>query len=63
MYWNTPLRFVMATMTLMPVSRPSVLKSMPLTVVYWFSTPSITIRPASSFDAMARLARSEMMAA
>ena len=63
MNWNTPLRRVMATMTIIPVNSPSVLKSTPRIAVSWFSTPRETMRPAPTSATIARLTRSLTMTA
>ncbi len=53
--WNTPQRLVMATITIIPVNSPSVLKSTPAIACCWFSTPSVIISPAPIPATMARL--------
>ena len=63
MNWNTPQRRVTATITIMPVSNPRVLKSTPRIAVSWFRTPSETIRPAPTRATMARLTLSLTMTA
>ena len=63
MNWNTPLRRVTATITIIPVSSPRVLKSTPRIAVSWFRTPSETIRPAPTSATIARLTRSLTMTA
>ena len=60
-YWNTPEPLVMATITIMPVSRPRVLKSTPSRAVSWVSAPPRIIRPAAIREMMARLMRSVMI--
>lgn len=62
-YWNTPLFCVMATMTIMPVSRLMVLRSMPWKASAWFSTPANTINPAPSSATTERLIFSVTMTA
>jgi len=61
-YWKTPLFWVMATMTIIPVSRLMVLRSMPWNASDWLMTPEKTMRPAPSRATMERLMRSLMMA-
>ena len=60
-YWKTPDWRVMATMTIIPISRPMVLKSTPRMAASWLSTPPKIISPAASRAMTARLIRSVMM--
>ena len=62
-YWNTPERLVTATMTIIPVSRPRVLKSTPSIAASWVRMPAKIIRPAASSATMARFTRSLMTTA
>jgi hypothetical protein len=57
-YWKTPDLRVMATMTIIPVKSPRVLKSTPATACCWVRTPARTMTPAASMATMARLMRS-----
>ena len=50
MNWNMPERRVMATMIIMPVSSPMVLKSMPWIAASWVNTPVRIIRPAARWN-------------
>ncbi len=60
-YWKTPLCRLMATITIIPVSRPMVLKSMPAIAAAWGRIPSTISSPAPSRATTARLMRSVMM--
>ncbi len=62
-YWKTPLRLDTATMTIIPASRPRVLKSMPRIAASWLRTPRTIIKPAPIRATMARLIFSETMTA
>ena len=63
MYSNMPERREIETRIIMPVSRPMVLKSMPLIASSWFSTPTRIITPAPISAMIARLTFSDMMIA
>ncbi len=54
-YWKMPDWRVMATINIMPISRPMVLKSMPRMAASWLRMPSTIISPAASSETMARL--------
>jgi hypothetical protein len=58
-----PVRRDMATMIIMPINRPIVLKSMPSTAFSWVRMPSTIIRLAPSRAMTARLIRSLITAA
>ncbi len=60
-YWNRPERRVMLTISIIPSSRPSVLKSTAAIASCWVSTPTRISVPAPSSATMARLSLSLMM--
>ena len=62
-YWNMPERRDTDTRIIMPVRRPMVFQSTPLSASSWFITPTKTITAAPSSATMARLIFSEMMTA
>ena len=63
-YWNTPHLRVMATITIMPVSSPRVLKSTPSrSAACWVMTPLMIISTAPISAMIARFRRSVMIAA
>ncbi len=58
-----PERREIDTRIIMPVSRPMVFQSMPLSASSWSSTPTTIITPAPSSATIARLTFSDMMTA
>jgi hypothetical protein len=62
-YSNMPERRVIDTRIIMPVSRPMVFQSMPLSASFWSSAPMTTITDAPRSATIARLSLSHMMPA
>ena len=60
-YWKSPERRVMLTISIMPSSSPSVLKSTAPTASFWSRTPVRISSPAPSSATIARFSRSLMM--
>ena len=49
-YWNIPHSFAIPTITIIPTSRPRVLKSIPSIAFSWFSMPSKIISVAPDIE-------------
>ncbi|HWZ09480.1 MAG TPA: hypothetical protein VNW48_00140 [Xanthobacteraceae bacterium] len=60
-YWNRPERREISTRIIMPVRRPIVSQSMPLTASAWSSAPKMITIAAPISATTARLARPAMM--
>ena len=59
-YWNMPVLWQMKTMSIMPMRRPMVLKSIPCTAASWFRTPRTMSVDAPRSATTALLSLSQM---